>query len=81
VRLTPYILYHPLFVSDGYSHMRHFRRRLGAEIIHLSHGSSTTSTVGAAAAALQQDVAMVFLQSDSGEGYITVDGDVCDTGR
>ncbi|KAH9988720.1 glycoside hydrolase superfamily [Russula vinacea] len=30
--------------------------------------------VGAATAAVQQDVAIVFLQSDSGEGYITVDG-------
>jgi len=33
---------------------------------------------GAANAAVQQDVAMVFLQSDSGEGYITVDGNAGD---
>ncbi|KAI9432198.1 beta-glucosidase [Lactarius indigo] len=29
---------------------------------------------GAGSAAIQQDAAIVFLQSDSGEGYITVDG-------
>ncbi|KAH9988723.1 glycoside hydrolase superfamily [Russula vinacea] len=34
--------------------------------------------VGAAKAAVQQDVAMVFIQSDSGEGYITVDGNAGD---
>ncbi|KAF8487510.1 glycoside hydrolase family 3 protein [Russula ochroleuca] len=34
--------------------------------------------VGAATAAVEQDVAIVFLQSDSGEGYITVDGNVGD---
>jgi hypothetical protein len=33
---------------------------------------------GAASAAVQQDVAMVFLQADSGEGYITVDGNAGD---
>ncbi|KAI0281739.1 glycoside hydrolase family 3 protein [Russula brevipes] len=33
---------------------------------------------GAAKAAVQQDVAIVFLQSDSGEGYITVDGNAGD---
>ena len=30
--------------------------------------------VGASSAAVQQEVAIVFLQSDSGEDYITVDG-------
>ena len=34
--------------------------------------------VGAATAAVQQDVALVFLQSDSGEGYIPVDGNAGD---
>jgi hypothetical protein len=34
--------------------------------------------VGAATAAVQQDVALVFLQSDSGEDYITVDGNAGD---
>ncbi|KAI0061287.1 beta-glucosidase [Artomyces pyxidatus] len=33
---------------------------------------------GAANAAIQQDAAIVFLQSDSGEGYITVDGNAGD---
>ena len=34
--------------------------------------------VGAATAAVQQDVALVFLQSDSGEGFIAVDGNAGD---
>ena len=34
--------------------------------------------VGAATAAVQQDVALVFLQSDSGEGFIPVDGNAGD---
>ena len=29
-------------------------------------------------AAVQKDVAIVFIQSDSGEGYITVDGNAGD---
>jgi beta-glucosidase len=33
---------------------------------------------GASAAAVQKDVAIVFLQSDSGEDYITVDGNTGD---
>jgi hypothetical protein len=33
---------------------------------------------GSATAAIQQDVAFVFLQSDSGEGYLTVDGNAGD---
>ena len=36
------------------------------------------NTTGASSAAVQQDVAIVFLLSDSGEGYITVDGNVGD---
>ncbi|KAI0281737.1 glycoside hydrolase superfamily [Russula brevipes] len=36
---------------------------------------------GAAKAAVEQDVAIVFLQSDTGEGYITVDGNAGDSGR
>ena len=34
--------------------------------------------MGAATAAVEQDVAIVFLQSDSGEAYITVDRNVGD---
>ena len=33
---------------------------------------------GAATAAVQQDVALVFLLSDSGEGYTSVDGNTGD---
>ena len=32
------------------------------------------NVVGATTAAVEQEVAIVFLLSDSGEGYITVDG-------
>ncbi|KAI0248423.1 beta-glucosidase [Lactifluus subvellereus] len=37
-----------------------------------------SNLVAAADAAVQKEVAIVFLQSDSGEGYITVDGNVGD---
>ena len=36
------------------------------------------NVAGAATAAVEQDVAIVFLQSDSGEGYVTVDGNAGD---
>lgn len=35
-------------------------------------------TAGAASAALEQDVALVFVNTDSGEGYISVDGNAGD---
>jgi beta-glucosidase len=49
-----------------------------------SDGTSVTSSLSdsdlaaAAAAASGKDVAMVFINSDSGEGYITVEGNAGD---
>ena len=40
--------------------------------------STTDSTTAGAAAASQADYALVFITADSGEGYITVEGNAGD---
>jgi hypothetical protein len=66
---------HTLFLD--YSHTRCSRLRL-ASIIRPFRGSSMTSTLLVPMAAIEPDIVIVFLQSDSGEGYITVDGNAGD---
>ncbi|KAH9958148.1 glycoside hydrolase family 3 protein [Russula dissimulans] len=55
-----------------------FQQRARADHTSFSWYFDDFNLVGAASAAVQQDVAIVFLQSDSGEGYITVDGNAGD---
>jgi hypothetical protein len=55
-----------------------FQARARADHTSFSWFFDDFNLVGAATAAVQKDVAIVFLQSDSGEGYITVDGNAGD---
>jgi len=55
-----------------------FQQRARADHTSFSWFFDDFNLVGAANAAVQQDVAIVFLQADSGEGYITVDGNAGD---
>ena len=55
-----------------------FQARARIDHTSLSWFFDDFNTVSAATAAVEQDVAIVFLQSDSGEGYVSVDGNLGD---
>ena len=71
--LTPACFSHALITNHRNSLTRQYRLE-HADRTSFSWFFNDWDLVGASSAAVQKDVAIVFLQSDSGEDYITVDG-------